>query len=67
MGRLFSMRNIALTAGAALLLPRVVNVDPKLAGAAGGFVGAGPVGAIAGYLLAPFVSGMGNSSGDMNW
>lgn len=51
MGRLFSMKNILFTVAGAALLPRFVGIDPKLGGAAGGFLGAGPIGAVAGYFL----------------
>jgi len=63
MGRLFSMKNIALIAGAAFLGPKLLpSVDSKLVAAGAGFVGAGPLGAVVGYLAAPFLSGMAGSS-----
>lgn len=70
LGRVLSVKNLALTAAGAFLLPRFVNVDPKLGAAAGGFMGAGPIGAIAGYLGAPLLSGIlggSSSGGSMNW
>lgn len=51
MGRLLSMKNILFTVAGAALVPRFVGVNPQLGGAVGGFLGAGPVGAVAGYFL----------------
>lgn len=59
----------AFAIGAAILLPKVVPIDSKLAGAAGGFIAGGPIGAVAGYIAGPYGAGMlggglsGSSSG----
>lgn len=58
MGRLLSMKNILFTLGGAYVASRVLNMDPKLGSAAGGFLGAGPIGAVAGYVAGPMVLGM---------
>lgn len=57
MGRLLSMKNIMFTVAGAALLPKFVPVNSQIGGALGGFMGAGPVGAVAGYFLgAPVAS-----------
>jgi len=56
LGRLLSVKNLALTGGAVILGSKLLGVDNKLAGAAGGFMGAGIPGAIAGYFAAPFIA-----------
>lgn len=56
--RILSVKNILYTLGAMIMLPKIVSVSPQIAAAAGGFMGAGPVGAIAGYVAAPTLSGM---------
>lgn len=58
MGRLLSMKNILFTLGGAYVGAKVLGVDPKLGSAAGGFLGAGPIGAVAGYVAGPMVLGM---------
>ena len=58
MGRLLSMKNILFTLGGAYVASKVLNMDPKLGSAAGGFLGAGPVGAVAGYVAGPMVLSM---------
>lgn len=58
MGRLLSMKNILFTLGGAYVASKVLNMDPKLGSAAGGFLGAGPLGAVAGYVAGPMVLGM---------
>jgi len=58
MGRLFSQKNLMYTIGAIFLLPKFASVSPQIAGALGGFMGAGPIGAAAGYFAAPTISNM---------
>jgi len=50
---------IALFAGAAAIIaPKLVNGVPRnLAGAAGGFIAGGPLGAVGGYFAGPMISG----------
>lgn len=65
-GRLLSMKNIIFTLGGAFVASRVLNMDPKLGSAAGGFLGAGPIGAVAGYVAGPMVLGMIPNLGSVN-
>lgn len=48
----------AFAVGAAVIAPMILGnrVPQNLAGAAGGFVAGGPVGAVAGYLVAPMIA-----------
>ena len=51
------MKNILFTVAGATMVPKFVGVSPQIGGALGGFMGAGPVGAVAGYFLgAPVAS-----------
>jgi hypothetical protein len=62
MGRLFSAKNLMFTAAGAILAPKLLGINGKLGAAVGGFMGAGPIGAAAGYFAAPLVLGASNSS-----
>jgi len=62
-GRLLTPKNLMFTLGAAILLPKVIGVDSRLAAAAGGFMGAGIMGAAAGYFAAPMVLGIVGQNG----
>lgn len=53
-GRLLSMRNILFTAAGATFAPKL-GIDGKLGAAGGGYMGAGAIGAVAGYVAAPFI------------
>lgn len=55
--KLFSVKNILLVVAASYLAPKVLpSVDPKIVTAAAGFIGAGPIGAVAGYVASPMVN-----------
>jgi len=60
--RLFSMKNVMLTAAGAILAPKILGIDGKLGAAAGGFLGAGIAGAAAGYLLGGTLSHLAGSA-----
>lgn len=65
MSKLLTPKNLAYTVGAAVLLPKVLPIDSRIAGAIGGFMGAGIIGAGAGYFGAPIIAnfiGQGTSS-----
>jgi len=59
MGKLLSKKNLMYTIGAILVGGAILKVDPKMAGAVGGFMGAGPVGAVAGYVAGPTIANLG--------
>lgn len=71
MGRLLSTKNILFTLGGAYVGSKILGIDPKLGAGAGGFMAAGPVGGIAGYLLGPTILGMipgvGAGSSNASW
>lgn len=59
MGKLLSKKNLMYTLGAVIVGSAVLKVDPKMAGAVGGFMGAGIPGAVAGYVAAPTIASIG--------
>ena len=52
--------------GAAMIAPRFINIDPKIAGAAGGYFGGGLLGAAVGYFAPSLLGGMSGGT-NVNW
>jgi len=68
MGRLLTTKNILYTVGGAFVASKFLNMDPKLGAAAGGLLGAGPIGAMVGFVAGPSINNvvggvLGGSSG----
>ena len=64
LGRVLSMKNILYTVGGMIIAPKIIGISPQLGAAAGGLLGAGPIGAIIGYFGAPMISKIGLPGGN---